>query len=113
MTPTSKTNDVLAYLEIRRNNFVEYDKQKKKVIHRIRILKFHNLTMKITFELRHKGEVKVTQLCPILCDPIDNTVHEILQARILEWVAIPFSRGSSQLRDRTETSCISGKFFTS
>ena len=69
--------------------------------------------MKITFELRHKGEVKVTQLCPILCDPIDNTVHEILQARILEWVAIPFSRGSSQPRDRTETSCISGKFFTS
>ena len=36
---------------------------------------------------------------PILCDPIDYTVHGILQARILEWVAFPFSRGSSQSRD--------------
>ena len=44
-------------------------------------------------------KVKVTQLCPALCDPMDYTVHEILQARILEWVAFPFSRGSSQPRD--------------
>ena len=51
--------------------------------------------MKITFELRHKSEVKVAQSCPTLCDPVDDTVHEILQARILEWVAIPFSRGCS------------------
>ena len=41
------------------------------------------------------SEVKVAQLCPTLCDPIDYTVHGILQARILEWAAIPFSRGSS------------------
>ena len=41
-------------------------------------------------------KVTVTQLCPTLCDPRDYTVHGILQARILEWVAIPFSRGSSQ-----------------
>ena len=41
------------------------------------------------------SEVKVTQLCLTLCDPMDYTVHEILQARILEWVAVPFSRGSS------------------
>ena len=40
----------------------------------------------------------VTELCPTLCDPMDYTVHVILQARILEWVAVPFSRGSSQLR---------------
>ena len=40
-------------------------------------------------------KVKVTQLCPTLCDPMDYTVQGILQARILEWVAIPFSRGSS------------------
>ena len=46
-------------------------------------------------------EVKVTQLCPTLCDPMDCTVHGILQARILEWVAFPFSRGSSQPRNRT------------
>ena len=44
-------------------------------------------------------KVKVTQLCLTLCDPMDYTVHGILQARILEWVAIPFSRGSSQPRD--------------
>ena len=45
-----------------------------------------------------KVKVKVTQLCPTLCDPMDYTVHGILQARILEWVAFPFSRGSSQPR---------------
>ena len=42
--------------------------------------------------------VKVTQSCPTLCDPKDYTVHGFLQARILEWVAIPFSRESSQPR---------------
>ena len=38
--------------------------------------------------------MKVSQLCPILCDPMNYTVHGILQARMLEWVAISFSRGS-------------------
>ena len=47
-----------------------------------------------------------------LCDPTDYTVHGILQARILEWVAFPFSRGSSELRDQTQVSCIAGRFFT-
>ena len=42
--------------------------------------------------------VKVTQLCPTLCNPIGYTVHGILQARILEWVAVPVSRGSSQTK---------------
>ena len=46
-------------------------------------------------------KVKVAQSCPTLCDPMDYTVHGILQARILEWAAFPFSRGSSQPRDRT------------
>ena len=41
-----------------------------------------------------RKEVKVAQSCPTLCDPMDYTVHGILQARILEWVAFPFSRGS-------------------
>ena len=44
-------------------------------------------------------KVKVAQSCLTLCDPMDYTVHGILQARILEWVAFPFSRGSSQPRD--------------
>ena len=58
-------------------------------------------------------KVKAAQLCLILCDPMDYTVHGILQARILEWVAFPFSRGSSQPRDRTLVSHIAGGFFTS
>ena len=44
-------------------------------------------------------KLKVAQLCLTLYNLIDYTVHGILQARILEWVAIPFSRGSSQPRD--------------
>ena len=40
--------------------------------------------------------MKVAQLCPILCNPMNYTVHGILQARMLEWVSFPFSRGSSQ-----------------
>ena len=60
-----------------------------------------------------KVQVKVAQSCPTLFNPIDYTVHGILQARILEWVAVPFSRGSSWPRDRTGVSCIAGRFFTS
>ena len=56
-------------------------------------------------------EVKVTQSCLTLCDPMDYIVHWILQARILEWVAIPFFKGSSQLRDQTQVSHITGRFF--
>ena len=57
-----------------------------------------------------------TQLCPTLCDPMDwsppgSSVQGILQARILEWVAISFSRGSSQPRDWTWVSCIAGRFW--
>ena len=99
------------------------------------------------------GEVKVTQSCPTLCNPLDSTVHGILQARMLEWIAVPllqgtfptqgsnpglphcrqilyqlshresprilewvahpFSRGSSQPRNQTRVSCIAGRFFTS
>ena len=49
-------------------------------------------------------EVKVVQLCPTLCNPMGYTVHGILQARILEYVAVSFSRRSSQPRDRTQVS---------
>ena len=58
-------------------------------------------------------KVKVVQLYPTLCNPMDYTVHGILQARILEWVAFPFSRGSSQPRDQTQVSRIAGGLFTS
>ena len=47
------------------------------------------------YQLGKKVEVKVTQLYPTLCDPMDYIVHGILQARILGWVVFPFSWGSS------------------
>ena len=60
---------------------------------------------------------EVTQSCPTLCDPMDcnlpgSSIHGILQARILEWVAISFSRASFRHRDRTRVSRIAGKGFT-
>ena len=62
-------------------------------------------------------KVLVTQSCPTPYDPIDchppgSSVHGMLQARILEWVAIPFSRGSSWPRDQNSVSCTVGRFFT-
>ena len=59
---------------------------------------------------------EVAQSCPTLCDPMDcslpgSSIHGILQARVQEWVAISFSRGSSQPRDRTRVSCIPGRRF--
>ena len=58
-----------------------------------------------------KVKVKVSQLFPTLCDPMDYTVHGILWARIVEWIAFPFSRRSSQPRDWTQVSSIAGGFF--
>ena len=60
---------------------------------------------------------EVTQSCPTLCDPVDcslpgSSVHGILQTRILEWIAISFSRGSSRPRDWTWVSHIAGRCFT-
>ena len=57
-------------------------------------------------------KVKVAQLCPTLCDTMYYIVPGIPQDRILEWVAFPVSRGSSQPRDRTQVSHISWGFFT-
>ena len=88
--------------------------------------KEHNQNMgrrpkQTSLQIRHTdGQVKVKvlviQLCPTLChlmdcSPPDSSVHGILQARILVWVAVSFSRGSSQSRDRTQVSCIVGRFF--
>ena len=68
--------------------------------------------------LNPKVKLLVAQLCPTLCDPMDcsplaSSVLGILQARVLEWVAIPFSRGSSQPEDQTWVSHTAGRFFTS
>ena len=63
-------------------------------------------------DLLHTMKVKVAQSCPTLHEPMVYTVHGILQARILQCVAIPFTRGSSQPRDQTQVSCVAGGFFT-
>ena len=60
---------------------------------------------------------KLLQSCLTLCDPMDcsplgSSVHGILQARIMEWAAMPSSRGSSWLRDQTCVSCFAGRLFT-
>ena len=65
-------------------------------------------------EIKQSG---AAQSCPTLCDPMDynlpdSSVHGIFQARVLEWVAIPFSRGSSQPRARKWVSHIVGRLFT-
>ena len=62
-------------------------------------------------------ETEFAQLCPILCDPMDcslpgSSVHGIFQARILEWVAVSFSRRSSRPRDGTQVSRTVGRRFT-
>ena len=59
-----------------------------------------------------KVGVLVAQSCPTLYDPPGSSVHGILQARMLEWVAIPFSRESSRRRDQTQLSDVAGRFFT-
>ena len=61
----------------------------------------------------YQVKVKVAQSYPTLCDPMDYTVHGILQAIVHEWVAFSFSRGSSRPRDQTQVSRIVGGFFTS
>ena len=55
--------------------------------------------------------MKFTQSCPTLCNPMGYTVHGILQARILEWVAFPYSTGLSQPRDQTQVSHIAGRLY--
>ena len=72
---------------------------------------------KVYYMVLKVNESEVTQSCRTLCDPVDCSppgfyVHGIYQARILEWVAISFSRGSSQPRDQTRVSCIASQFFT-
>ena len=77
----------------------------------------HTAGRQTLYHLSHQGspsEVKVAQSCPTLCDPMDCIVHVwIIQAIILEWVAFPFSRGSSQPRGQSQVSHIAGGFFTS
>ena len=68
--------------------------------------------------MKVKVKVLVAQPCLTVCDPTDcsppgSSVYGVVQARILEWVAFSFSRGSFQPRDQTQVSCVAGGFFTS
>ena len=79
---------------------------------------WHSLFVDLFFRLGgfKESESEVAQSCPTLCDPMDcslpgSSLHGILQARVLEWVAISFSRGSSRPRDRTSVSHVPGRRF--
>ena len=74
--------------------------------------KFDGIILYTTVQRKHVAEIWVAESRPTLCDPMDcsppgSSIHGISQARILEWVAISFSRGSSWPRDWTPISCIS------
>ena len=81
----------------------------------IRIVDCHsyNLLTHISGGCRQNSDKWSESRSVVSSYPMDSTVHGILQARILEWVAVPFSRGSSQQRARTQVSHIAGLFFTS
>ena len=82
-------------------------------------------SLQITTWVTHRHDKKLDSILPsgilwkwkslspvrLFVTPLDYTVHGILQARILEWVAFPFSRGSSQPKDRTQVFCIVGRLF--
>ena len=87
--------------------------------HRALVLPFkfnaNQYAQNVNFEMCEHAQL--LQSCSTLCNPVDcsppgSSMHGILQARILEWVANPFSSESSWLRDRTRVSCIAGRFFT-
>ena len=68
-------------------------------------------SLSILYESERKVKVKLLSLVQ-LCNPMGSSIHGIFQARVLEWVATSFSRGSSWPRDRTWVSCIAGRHFT-
>ena len=77
---------------------------------------FVGKVMSLIFNMLSESESEVIQLCPTLCDSMNcsllgSSVHGILQARVLEWVAISFFRGSSRPRDQTLVSHIVGRRF--
>ena len=73
-----------------------------------------NLMLKVKVKSESECMWKWKSLsCVQLCDPMDYTVHGILQAKLLEWVTFPFSRGSSQSKDWTQVSRIADRFFNS
>ena len=68
-----------------------------------RVISHGDAGWKVCLPMYYLLKVKVTRSYLTLCDPIDYTVHEILQASILDWVAVPFFQGYSQPRDQTQS----------
>ena len=85
-------------------------------VHRVARVRHHLATQPPPTTPHQRICCLVTKLCPTLCEPWTvapgSSVHGTLQARILEWVAISFSRGSSRPRDQTQVSRIVGRRFT-
>ena len=78
------------------------------------LFQVYNIMVQYLYESSESVSHWRLTLCnPMDCSPPGSSVHGILQARILEWVAIPFSRASSQPRNQTEVSCIADRFLTS
>ena len=80
-------------------------------------IQLYPLQLKIYLKWSHFKHKVGHKECPTLCDPMDcslsgSSIHGIFQARVLEWIAISFSRGSSRPRNRTRVSCIAGRRFT-
>ena len=91
------------------NNFMHY-------IYHLHFQQIKNHTIHVDIYKVKVSESEVAQSCPTLCDQVDcslpgSSVHGILSARILEWVAVSFSRGSSRPRDQTWVSRIAGRRF--
>ena len=94
-------------------NIVKQNKAKrdKLCLHWVRLYSWHRFILVISLETREGAQSRAT-----LCDPLDcslpgSCIHGISLARVLEWVVIPFSRGSSWPGDRTQVSCIVGRRF--
>ena len=106
-------SSVLAGKSYGQRNLVGYSPWGCKVSDMTELLSMHNWAH---YVFKYEWVSEVTQSCPTLCDPMDCSlpgfsIHGILQARILGWVTISFSRGSSRPRDRTWVSHIGGRRF--
>ena len=114
----SKTQKTIfrGFLQERKKKFLEADQ-----FNSIETILYNRKRTLTTYNRITQNSLSLTQLCPTLCNPVDcsppgSSVHEILQARILEWVAVPSSKVSSQSRNWTCVSYVSpalaGRFFT-
>ena len=99
-------------ISLKRKEIVTQVKETQKVSHRVNQ---REICQDTYFKTQKQHVCLVTKSCLTVYDPMDccppgSSVHGILQARILEWVVMPSSKGSSQFKDQTQVSCIAGGF---